>query len=300
MTAPRVLALLVALTAPLALARGGGAAEPARPSPVTDPAGFSAERAKPIVNVSCVVKMRFAFGGQSGERESKVGCLGTVLDPSGLVLVPNTSVGGEGPEIASFKAMFEGLSLSIVPSEVKVVVGGDGPERPAAIVARDADLGIAFLQILGEEGKPFASLDLAASAEPRLGERLFSVGRKTEGFDRVPLLLRLYASRRIERPRRLWGVAGDYEAAGIASADSPGGFGVTSEFAGGTAAFDSAGRVVGVLARLYAPGDTPQDLQAVDALLPVDAVSKAMEAAKKLVPAAVAKATAPAPASDTK
>ena len=77
------------------------------------------------------------------------------------------------------------------PTEVKVVLNGDGEERDAVLVAKDGNLGIAFVRLVEDPATPLPALDLSAGADPKVGEALLAVGRKTEGYDYVPLLLRL-------------------------------------------------------------------------------------------------------------
>jgi hypothetical protein len=187
-----------------------------------------------------------------------------------------------------------GVDISVSSIDTKVVVGGDARERDAVLVARDATLGLAFVHLLGEEGKPFPTVDLAAGVEPVVGRRLLAVGRKTRAYDYVPLLLRLYASKKIERPRRMWGVAGDYEPAGMGVIEGASLMGGMS-FVGGTPAYDESGKPVGILSsQMGAIDESLEDLESASVLLPTGVVSKAVEAAKKLVPQALEKAAAAA------
>jgi hypothetical protein len=278
-------------------------------SPSGDPAAFLAARAGPVVNVKTLMTMRMAVGGESRDREVEAHGQGTVVDPAGLVVLPLQVLGDLGNAGDVLRQM--GITLSVEPKEVTVVVGGDGVERRARIVARDSVLGLGYVYVVGDEGKPLPAVDLtppaaggppsAVAGEPAIGERLYAVGRKTEAFDRVPLLLRFYATQRLERPRRLWGIVGDYEAAGLGSMSL--GFLSQSQFVGGTPAYDASGRVVGLLSQqttLGAEGEAPAS---VDAILPLDAVARSIAAAKRVLPSVLeeekareAEAAAPAPA----
>jgi hypothetical protein len=269
-----------------ALALAGPEPVPAAPA---DAAAFLAARAAPVVNVRALLAMRMSMGGQSGEREVEAHGLGTIVDPSGLVVLSADVLGDVGQSGDMLRQM--DISLTVEPKEVNVVVGGDGRERAALIVARDSVLGLAYVHVLGDEGKPFPAADLRPGAEPKIGERLLAVGRKTEAFDRAPLLLRCYASQRLERPRRMWAVTGDHEASGLGSISL--GFLSGTQFVGGTPAYDVAGRAVGLLSRQVAVGgESVEDTAQVDALLPLDVVARSIDAAKRVLPAALEKAAA--------
>jgi len=236
------------------------------------------------------VKLQIAMGAQSMEQDMTVRALGTVVDPSGIVLIPGAAVGiDSGATLVAIKHFLpEGVHLTMKPSDVKVVVGGDGRERDAILVAKDGNLGIAFVRLLEDPAEPLEALDVREGADPRIGAPLLAVGRKTEGYDYVPLLLRLYASRTIEKPRKMWGIEGEYEAAGLGSAEME--YMSMGAFVGGTPAYHPTGEVAGILSSQTVVGDSPRDIDSADVLLPLSVVAKSLEQARKLVPEALQKA----------
>jgi hypothetical protein len=88
----------------------------------------------------------------------------------------------------------------------------------------------------------------------------------------------------------MWGVSGDYEAAGPGAADM--GFMSMSAFVGGTPAYHADGRAAGILSSQTVVGDGPEDVDSADVLLPLSVVARSLEQAKKLVPDALEKARA--------
>ena len=199
-------------------------------------------------------------GGQ--EEEDAFDGVGVVVDPSGIVMLRNKTVGGTS-----------GGTGGATPTSLHVLFGSDPTEHPAAILAQDSRLDLAFLQVLDAKDKALAHVDLAKGATPRLGQDLLGVRRASRGFDFAPVVEALYVSSRVEKPRPLWGVRGDFDEPGLV-------------------VFARDGTPVGVLSHLAAAeasagADEPdEDTFSV----PLDAVLKSLESARKKAPEVIAKA----------
>lgn len=271
-----------ACTAALALllsARAGGAEE-------VSYAAHLKEKSPTVVSLRCNLKVRIAFNGRNIEMDRRVETCGTVVDPSGLVLVSNLNLGGDsGGVIRRLLSRAPGASFSADPVDLKVTVeGGEEKELDAVLVARDSVLGLAFVQVLDLKDRRLASVDLSAGGkapatapEVRPGQTLFGVTRHSRAWDQAPLLAFLYPSRRVEKPRPMWGLTGEFNEVGMPI-------------------FDSSGTPVGVLVAQGGADDGEEDggfsMGSLGAfLLPLDAVVRSLEAAKKRVPEAIQKAT---------
>jgi hypothetical protein len=260
-----VLGLVALLAAAAALAPSRAQADPpvsgpAAPAPGGDPAGGDLERALEA-NAPAIVSLQFLLKYEGGY-ESSSWAHGAVVDPDGLVLLSASDLGGSDAKIA----------------DIKVLFGSDPKEWSSILVARDTSLDLAFVQILGTEGRPFRHVDLAKSAsarakEPRLGETIVGISRTGRGFDYAPSVQRLYFTCRIDAPRKMWDFRGDFAEAGLP-------------------VFDLAGNAVAVLTKQASAegadegGGTHEDVMAI----PLAPVLKTLEAVRKRVPEALKKA----------
>ena len=278
-------ALSLALSAGPALGAGDAALET-----------LLAQKSPSIVSVKFVMKMRFGRpGGPMQEQEANREVHGVVVDSAGLVLLANESLEGVPPNL---KRMIrrQGAEVTGSPSDLKVLFGSDSKEYEAVVVARDSNLGLAYVQITDPEAKSPSAVDLSKDVEIGVGQTLLTVSRKGRGFDCAPVLGRLFVSGKVDKPRTLWSVAGVGAPVGLP-------------------AFDTAGAAVGILTTQQGAAGVEEDDPFAGGgaaevfLLPLDAVRRSLEQAKKRVPEAVAKAkeaketkepapTAPSPSMD--
>jgi hypothetical protein len=268
------------LAAALALVLG---AAPATARAADDAAAYAAlleQRAPAIVTVKFVVKMR----SPAGDRESNADARGVVVDPTGLVMIAADALEPSAGVMRMLQRRGGGGDLGFTPSDLKVLFGSDAKEHPAVLVAKESKLGLAFLQIVAVEGAP-AAVDLGKAVEPKVGQTVVGVGRKSRGFDAAPVLERGFVTGRLEKPRPLWALVGGLTA-GLPLYHLDGAVaGVVVHQSGVEGADDAA---AGGLAALLGGGDAY--------LLPADAVVKTLAQVKARVPAALEKARAEKPA----
>lgn len=237
------------------------------------------ERAASIVNVKFVLKISMTMAGQSQDQEANVEARGVLVDPSGLVMLANDHFEGSIPARLRNMLRQGGGSFGASPSRIKVLFANESKEYDAAIVARDSNLGLAFLQILDLEGRQVSAVDISKGVEARIGTTYYSVTRMPRGFDCVPRLLRVHVSAKVEKPRPMWAVE-------------------TSPEGRGLPAFDATGGVVGILAEqqgsegVEEEADVRMLFSASEGtfLLPLDQVQRAVQASKERAPDAVKKA----------
>jgi hypothetical protein len=188
-----------------------------------------------------------------GEAEATREVRGAVVDPSGLVM-----------------ASTSWLSGNLTPARIHVIFGSDPTENPAVLVVRDPTLRLSWLQVLDKQG--LAAVDLGKGGAVRIGQDLFGVTRSERGFDYTPSIQRLYVTGRLEKPRPLWDFAGQFMDRGLP-------------------VFDLAGAPVGVIVDQPAPSGIGTEGEDVEVfIVPVDAVARSLEQARKRVAEAVAKA----------
>ncbi|MDX2146127.1 MAG: serine protease [Planctomycetota bacterium] len=187
-----VIASCAALAAPgVAQAQGpaGGAS-----------AGSHAAEYKALIekHAGAIVSVRFVMSF-APEYEPEMETNGVMVDPSGLVLVSNTLMGG----FASQAAARMGRPAP-TPKELKVILEDEPEGVEARLVARDTELDLAWVQIKEPGDRKFASLDLAASATPSIGDRTLSVWRMGKFFDRAPTVTENRIMGEAKKPRPLY------------------------------------------------------------------------------------------------
>ena len=106
-------------------------------------------RAPSIVTVKIVLKTEINVMGQTQEREERIQVQGAVVDASGLVMFSNSSISASQLQEALSGMMEDegqgGLEIKTDPSDIKVVFGDEDEEFPAALVATDQRLALAFV-----------------------------------------------------------------------------------------------------------------------------------------------------------
>ncbi len=229
-----------------------------------------------------IVSVKFVLKGEMGDLESE--CQGVIVEADGLVLVSNIQIGG-------LAARFGGGNVT--PTELKVLIGDDTQGVDASIIARDSELGLAWLKIKEPKG-PYPFIDFAASKEPALGDGVFVLGQMGKFFDRVPVAMSGNVAAITAKPRKLF----------IPSVTL-----APAEF--GLPAFDGAGNPIGVITvilpeddEVQGPGGMERILRGVQGgkmILPGAEVVSATKKAKETAATAPAEpaaepATAPAAA----
>jgi len=183
---------------------------PASPAVAAEPdlGGLIRDRAPAIVSV------KFLMKSEQGEEEQET--VGVMIEGDGLILTSNAALGG----------MMRPAPLT---TDMKVMVGDDTQGVDAKVIARDTELGLAWIKVDAAPASPFASVDFASAAQPKVGDEIFTVSLMGKFFDRAPIVARGHIASVTAKPRALL----------IPSIGLAGG-----EF--GLPVFDDQGRIVGV------------------------------------------------------
>jgi S1-C subfamily serine protease len=252
----------------LAGASGRVAAEP---SPAKDLETLSASVAPAVVSLKGTLEAQATFGGVTHSGRIEGQAHGTIVDPTGLVLVSDSSMGGAGsPRVAAVLRRLPGLEIQTEVVDLRVILGADQETLPAVLVVRDARNDLAWVQILDLGDRRLPVVDVAAGHDPRVGEPLLAFGRLGRGFGYAPFHVRGHVGSAAQRPRRTWAITVDESLVGLVH-------------------FDAVGVPIGVLSYLAPPEGAEED-DADLRLLPLDVVRRSLEAARKHVPEALEKA----------
>ncbi|MFZ4430910.1 MAG: S1 family peptidase [Phycisphaerales bacterium] len=184
MNAPR---LVVALVAMLSVVGTVHALPEAAPKAAGDVATIVAEKSPAIVSIKFILK--------GGEQDEEVETTGFVIDPAGLILSNNNAFGG-------LAARFGGPTPT--PTDIKVLIGEDTQGVDAKFMARDSELGLAWVQLSEAPAKPLAFVDLTKSSEGKTGEAIVQVSLMGKFFDRVPMVSTGEIASVVKKPRELY------------------------------------------------------------------------------------------------
>lgn len=183
-------------------------------------------KAPALVQVKFVLK---SPGGRGGESSREVP--GVMVDPSGLVMVSRTHLGG-AREISFQGGRPRQGGGRAVPSNFKVVFPGEEKEYEAILGATDSNLNLCFVLIKDLEGKKVDCVSFEDAAQLKIGQEVVGVERHGKGFDYAPHFSRGLIAGEIKQPRPMWIISRQPGSAGLPL-------------------FDASGKIAGVLASQY-------------------------------------------------
>jgi len=139
------------------------------------------QRAAAVVPVQYVITL--VAGGQEQRKEDRT--QGVLVSADGLVLVSTRAV---SIDIGAIHQHAAGSAGEIVAhsSEFRVRLPGSDEWRPADLVTRDTELGLAWLSVRDAEAQPY--VDFAALAEPAPGRVFYTLLRTSDEWGAVPLV----------------------------------------------------------------------------------------------------------------
>ncbi len=83
------------------------------------------------------------------------------------------------------------------------MVGDDTQGVKAKIIARDTDLGLAWVQTDDQPAKPYPFVDFSASSEAKLGDSIYMISLMGKFFDRAPMIAEGFVGATVKKPRNL-------------------------------------------------------------------------------------------------
>jgi hypothetical protein len=150
-----------------------------------------AQNQRAVVAVEIVLKVTYSSAGQSSSpSETKLVIAGTVVDPSGLTVVPLSSCDPS----ETYQRLAPGQSRYKMDSEISdiKILQEDSTELPAEIVLRDKDLDLAFIRPKAKPSTPLATVDLEKSGPAQVLSEVITLCRLNNAAGRS-------AAARVER-----------------------------------------------------------------------------------------------------
>jgi S1-C subfamily serine protease len=191
-----------------------------------------------VVRVMLVAKMTMSYEGQSDSREQKYEAVGTVIDPSGLIV---TSLARTDPSSSSSDEDDEGYQMSSEIKDVKIVQQ-DGKEVPAKVVLRDRDLDLMFIRPVNKPANPTPCVDMKDTAKAEILDKVLVVTRLSKVANRVLSACIERIQSVVEKPRKFYSV-------GLSS--------MGDEY--GSPVFSMSGKLVGIVLNRDMPGVSEED-----------------------------------------
>jgi S1-C subfamily serine protease len=136
-----------------------------------------------------LVTIKYILSQEGEEQENEV--TGVLIAGDGLVLSSNFFFGG-GP--------FGG---GATPKDIKVLHGDDTVGVDAKFIARDTELGLAWLKVDKAPDKPYPFVDFSKHAEAKVGDDLFTVRKMGKFFGQAYQIAEGRISAVVSKPRTL-------------------------------------------------------------------------------------------------
>lgn len=136
-----------------------------------------------------LVTIKYILSQEGEEQENEV--TGVLIAGDGLVLSSNFFFGG-GP--------FGG---GATPKDIKILHGDDTVGVDAKFIARDTELGLAWLKVDKAPEKPYPFVDFSKHAEAKVGDDLFTVRKMGKFFGQAYQIAEGRVSAVVSKPRTL-------------------------------------------------------------------------------------------------
>jgi Trypsin-like peptidase domain len=146
-----------------------------------------------VVTVQIVAKATTANGRSS---ETKQEITGTVVDPSGLIVLALSAC--DPSEI--YRRMSEDYKIEVEVNDIKILLP-DNTELPAEIVLRDKDLDLAFVRPKTKPASPMTAVDLSKSGTAQVLDELIVLTRLNRAASRAYAASYEHVAAVIQKPR---------------------------------------------------------------------------------------------------
>ncbi len=154
-----------------------------------------------VVTVQVVLKNNVSVGGMGSQsRESRQDVTGTVLDPSGLVVLSLSTIDPAQLMQNLLSGDENRFKVETELADIKILTE-DGSEIPAEVVLRDRDLDLAFVRPKAKPATPMEALDLSSPGKAQVLDEVISLNRLGKATGRAYAASVERISAVVQRPR---------------------------------------------------------------------------------------------------
>lgn len=178
--------LLLSVCALALLAGAPASLVPAAQAQSADFAALAKDRAPAIVTIKFIMK------SEQGEEEDET--VGTMISKDGLIITSNLAFGGMMALMGQ---------AAPTPTNIKVMINDDTLGVDAKLIARDSELGLAWIRIDAPASDGYTFVDFASGAKVTLGDSIYSVQKLGKYFDRTPSIAEARVGSITSKPREL-------------------------------------------------------------------------------------------------
>ncbi len=141
-----------------------------------------------VVTISCVLKLKYSFNGQSQDKEQKFESAATTIDPSGLFVTSAESL-EHAAYFRNMSASNKKVNLNI-ESEISSlqVMLADGTQAEADLVLSDKDLDLSFVRLRAKPPTPLPAVALSPAPLPAALDMVFILSRAPKLANRVAMV----------------------------------------------------------------------------------------------------------------
>lgn len=141
--------------------------------------------------------------GDMGQQEKRGNCLGIMIHESGLTMVSLNYFDQSELITAAVRKQVADVTPSVSMSDILITLA-NGTEIEAELVFKDPDLDLAFVlpnQDEAEDHKPFTVLPMDGDGKAQIMDRVFTIGRLEESYNRQIVVIPSYIASVLTKPR---------------------------------------------------------------------------------------------------
>jgi S1-C subfamily serine protease len=198
----------------------------------------------------------------AGEQEKRGNSLGIMIHESGLTVLSLHYFDQSQLITAAIRRSDPEASPSVSVGDVLITVA-DGTEMEAELIFKDPDLDLAFIlpnQEEAEDHKPFTLMNLQGHGKAEIMDRIVTLGRLEESYNRQIVAIPAYIASVLTKPRTYY---------------------YTKEGVPGAPAFNASGELLGLWVTRFKPSAGPSSIRPM--ILPVSDIKPIAEQAIKAI-----------------
>lgn len=163
-----------------------------------------------VVKIKVVMQSKFVMNGNEMQnKEYKNEITGTVLDPSGLILVSLTALDPSKFMNSLMSGMDEGaegnmkMEMKLDLKGIKIILA-DETELDAKVVLRDKDLDMAFILPKQAVVKPMTAVNVNEQSNPGIMDEIIILSRLSKVANYAPSIMSARISAVVNKPRKFY------------------------------------------------------------------------------------------------